>query len=597
MRNDLKKRPQSGKRKRKKKKKSHASIFIIWIFIFIALGSVGYLAMYFFLPSYESQDFHTYFGIDPNEVTIVIKDSRLTNERRAFSSGGEVYFPLSFVTEYIDEYIFWDEALSKATVTALDKVIRIKADELKYYINDAPVETSLPLVTQGGEAFMPSSMIAELYQVEFSYSQRENIAVMDYLTEPKQKRKIAAQTTNVRYKPDKKALIEERLMQDQQVFVYSEEDEYTRIRTENGLLGYVLTRDLGLSETIDAEPLIEPAAAATYTPINGKVNLVWDQMQYKEANTTPERLTPKGGLDVLSPTWFTFDVNSQNGDILSIGDPAYVEWAHSQGYQVWALLSDFSSDRSVLLHQEIIEMALSDTDIRQHVIEQLLSFIAEYNLDGINIDFEYLQKEYADCYLQFFRELYPYMRSRGKALSVDVYNPDMPSYWSQYYNRSEVGKVVDYVCVMAYDENADSAASGPNASFSFVDLGISQTVSEVPSEKVILGLPFFVRVWTEKTVDGVLKCTNEAVDMQTAYSQFASRGAEIRWDDALKCYYSEYITQEDGVDALKRVWLEEAASIEEKLKLVELYDLAGVAGWRRGLETDDVWSLIEEYIP
>jgi spore germination protein YaaH len=189
------------------------------------------------------------------------------------------------------------------------------------------------------------------------------------------------------------------------------------------------------------------------------------------------------------------------------------------------------------------------------------------------------------------------MRAKGKALSVDMYNPDLPGYWSQYYNRTEVGKNADYLCVMAYDENSDSPEAGPNASISFVQAGLEKTMEEVPKEKVILGLPFYSRVWREEDAGGDIVARNTARAMDDAMQFFESRNIQPSWDEVLKSRYAEYSTMESGNSVTYKAWLEDAQSLEEKLAVAQKLGIAGVSGWKRGLETAGTWSLINSYMP
>jgi spore germination protein YaaH len=549
------------------------------------------------MPNYESQDFHSYFELDPKELTVVLGGDRLGAYAGAMSRNGEIFLSTDFIAEYFDDTVFWDEKTSKLTVTTGSEVIRAKANELRYFVNDEPTDLAFPVLEENGEVWMPQSLSKILYPMSVEYVQRENIAVIDYLDRERSIASVSAATSNVRYKADKKALIEERLMQGEQVFVYGKEGDYTRVRTANGLLGYCLTRDLGEQESLAAVPAKESPEFPPLKSISGKISMVWDQVFSKEDNLNEERLVPIPGLDVISPTWFTFDVSEMNGDLVDIGDPAYVDWAHSQGWQVWALVSDFSSDLDTALNSHITQKILSDTDMRDYVIKQLLSFIDLYGLDGINVDFEYVQPEDARHYIQFFRELYPHMRAKGAVLSVDMYNPDLDNYWSKYYNREAVGACADYICVMAYDQSGSSPVPGPNASLPFVEAGLDQTLKEVPKEKVILGMPFYSRIWRTETIDDKDSSRNDAYGMEAAKAFFDSKNTGFAWDEVLKSYYAEYSSVENGNNVTYSVWLEDLQSLEEKLKVAKARDIAGISGWKRGLEAEGVWSLINSYAP
>lgn len=326
-----------------------------------------------------------------------------------------------------------------------------------------------------------------------------------------------------------------------------------------------------------------PAETAEKEARIDKINIVWDQINSPSSNSKTIGMEVPTGLEVICPTWFSFDMESLNGDLISYADADYVDWAHGNGLEVWALISDnFKSDVS--------RHVLSDEGKRAHVIKQLLDYADSLNLDGINIDFEMIAEEFAPDYLKFLQELSPQMKEKGLILSVDMY---VPRQYNLYYNRTEVGKVVDYLIIMGYDEHyAGSETTGPIASKGYVKQGIEDTLAEVPNEKIILGIPFYTRVWRIEGID----FTSKAYGMVSSYNLFEENGAEFIWDDDKGCYYAEYTGEEDGVEFKNIVWLEDERSLEEKLKLVEEYNLAGTSGWRLGLEDPNVWGLIDKYL-
>ncbi|MDR1914379.1 MAG: hypothetical protein LBQ68_07875, partial [Clostridiales bacterium] len=538
-----------GKRRRRRKKKS--AIPIILIILLATLGCIGYVAAYFFLPNFEIVKFHEYFEINPDEVTVVIRDKRMSLEDKPILQNGELYFPIQFVKEYIDPYIFWDSVTQKITITTEDKVTRLMPGENTYYENGEPVSLDVPPYFIDSRAYLPINFLTQIYHITISFNDEENIATMDYLDEPRERGIINSEKARLRYKPDKRAISGLGFIPGEELSIYEVEGEYTRVRTDIGLLGYVYTEYIDIAKPIESVPKPNPKVYSK-TPINGKINMVWDQVIAIEDNAEDWRRHTHDGLDVLSPTWFSFDA-SLDGSIVNIADIDYINWAHEQGYQIWPLLSDFSPNSESILNMDVSNTVLKDTDIREHVIKQLIGYVSLYRLDGINIDFEYIQPDNAENYLQFFRELSPYMNEAGAYLSVDVYNPVLPDYWSRYYNRSELGKVVDYVCVMSYDEHIDSkTGAGAVASLPFVRDGMLQTLDEIPKEKIIMGLPFYTRVWKES--GGEL--TAQAHGMQTAYDMFNGRDAIVSWDEVLGVYYGEYV--ED--DATYKVWLEELES-------------------------------------
>ena len=160
---------------------------------------------------------------------------------------------------------------------------------------------------------------------------------------------------------------------------------------------------------------------------------------------------------------------------------------------------------------------------------------------------------------------------------------------TDHYNRAEQGVAADYVIIMGYDEHYNgSDKAGSVASIDFVENGIINTVKEVPAEKVINALPFYTRIW--QTGAGGIE--SQAVGMEMAAAYVADHGIETRWDETTCQNYGEF---QDG-DTLCQVWLEDAESVKVKLTIMEKYGIAGVAAWRLGFETADIWDVIGEYM-
>ena len=563
-----------------------AILIIAMSILFTISGAVVYILIDRHMPSKEMLSIHEYHSLDKQKLHIVIGTEYIDLEYPPQIMENQLHLPLSFVRECIDPYIFWDEQVEKLTITTVNRVIRMNLDEVEYFENNRPQRLEAPIRRNGTEVYLPASLLRELYDVEIRLEQT-NIVTVEKLTRAKLKSYVVDKVADIRHEPTIKSPIAAKLTQDTLLYVYEEEGDFTRVRTELGEVGYVLTDSLSESEVIEAKEPKEKEIPSKAPRIDGKIVLLWDQMTNMQANGNELRRQILKAVNVLSPTWFEFDEEAFNGDIISLADKDYVKFAHDNGYQVWALITDnFKGDVS--------NMVLSNTETREHVIRQLMDFISEYSLDGINIDFESVREEDSANYVQFFRELYPLMKEIGAVLSVDMY---VPSAWSMYYNREEVGKVVDYVCVMTYDEHwGGSETSGPVASINFVDKGIADTLEEVPRDKILMGIPTYVRVWREVESDGVTSHTIRNYGMEYTYNLFRSNGVEFVWLDDVGKYYGEYSVVESGQEVTYKVWLEDERSIELKLEVAKKYDVAGIAVWKRGLETPEVWDLAEEYI-
>jgi len=318
-------------------------------------------------------------------------------------------------------------------------------------------------------------------------------------------------------------------------------------------------------------------AAADMAP--GKIDMVWDYIGRRADNLNPGQRIILRGLDVVSPTWFS--IGNGAGDISSLADKNYVKWAHDNGLKVWALFENRSDDQRSFT-------VLSNANKRRRMADQIVGFVQEYGLDGINVDFESMSRNTGSFFEKFVAELYSSLKPLGVTLSVDI--PLSINYIRTIYDVSLVAENCDYAVMMAYDQyNIGSPAAGPTASIDWVKQGIEDTLHYIPSGKVILGIPFYTRIWTENS-DGVV-LTSRMEGMQTAWELFRQNADIWERDSATGQIYAEY--EKD----LKRyrVWLEDEHSVSLKLDAINDYNLAGMSGWRAGWEWPHIWDMIAVY--
>ena len=348
--------------------------------------------------------------------------------------------------------------------------------------------------------------------------------------------------------------------------------------TSDGIDGYVEKKNLGKPQNTELSYTGEYNEDYSSLTRDHKINLAWHQVTSEEANAAlGETIQNMTGVNVISPTWFSITANE--GTISSLASADYVNEAHNRGMEVWGLIDNFNSDVSTL-------ETLSTRSSREHIIQKLLEEAKRVGLDGINVDFEALTEEEAPHFIQFVRELSVVCRANNLVLSVD--NP-VPQF-TGFYNRKEQGIVADYVIIMGYDEHTTgSEEAGSVASLPFVKEGIEKTLQEVPKEKVINGIPFYTRLWTESN-NGTL--SSEVMTMDQAIQYVQENGIEVYWEKETAQNYGELLTD----SGTQKIWIEDEQSIEEKMKLIEQYGLAGVASWKLGFERADVWSVISQYL-
>ena len=449
-------------------------------------------------------------------------------------------------------------------------------------VNDEKVNMKKSIVKKDDKYFIPLSEVNRIYNIQVDYIKDTNTVILDSVD---REFKQAHITKNVKIK--NKAMFfsknVEKLKKDEIVTIVPLTDEqkelipndWVKVRTQNGNLGYIQ------SKYIKDEQIIREAKKEE-TKTDEKVSLVWDY--FSEYGTAPNRQgeTIKG-INVVSPAFFYLEKLGKGNLLENVGSSGvnYINWAHNNGYKVWPIVSNNSM-------KETTSEIMNDYELRKKLINQIIEYVDKYNLDGVNIDFEHMNEEDKNLFSRFIIELKPRMAKLGKTVSVDVTAPDGAPEWSLCFDRYTLGKVTDYMMFMAYDQyGSSSPKEGTTAGCDWVEVNISKFLNqeEVPKEKLVLGIPFYTRLWEEK--DGVT--TSETVSIKKIDSVLPEYTTRT-WNDALKQDYVEF--EKNG--AIYKMWIEDEKSIKEKLNLINQYNLAGGCYWVKDFETENIWNIIEK---
>ena len=544
------------------------TVLVLMLLLMAAGGAGGYIYMRKYMPSDELSDKAKVFGIKGSQVALLL-DNELQEEKGIYEDG-QVYLPVGWVNEYLNQRFYWDEG-EKLLVYALPESI-VYADE------DAQGEKG-PLfkVTDDG-MYLSLGLVVNYTDIRtrsFATSQIKRVFI-DTLWEPYDTAEVK-KAGHVREKGGVKSPILTELEQGEQVDVLETMEKWSRVRTEDGYIGYIENRRLDGREQVTPESSFE---APVYTSISmdEKVRLGFHQVTRQEANNTLESyVSVTKDMNVIVPTWF--NVISDDGTYNSLASKEYVDKAHEMGLQVWAMVENVSTQESVKnLNTKTL---MSSTSTRRKLIENLMKEADTYGFDGFNLDFESLKAEAGPHYVQFIREMSVSCRQKGLVLSVDNY---VPSPYSAFYNRREQGIVADYVIIMGYDEHYAGGDAGSVASISYVKDGIENTLKEVPKEKVINAVPFYTRVWTVN--EG--KTTSKAYGIADARQWVADNHVDLTWDQELGQFYGSTVNG----NGEQYIWMEDEKAMALKIGLVKDFDLAGVACWKLGFESSDIWDIV-----
>lgn len=502
----------------------------------------------------------------------------------AVVDGDAVKLPLPFIQENLSlkEAVYYEEKTGSIVLTNTDKVLRLKTNVLTATINSKPYDLRVAAELKDKLVYIPITPLEELYGIKVEYNKDTGVVTVLRAGDAVQ-RAVAEKGTEIRNEPTIRAPIVQDLPAQGDVRLWDEEKGWYRAQSENGIVGYVAKNDVSLTEVEKTEQIKAEEPFVAWKVVGSKVNLTWEAVYQKTPN--PANIPDMPGVNVVSPSWF--ELLNGEGQIQSKADPVYVDWAHKKGMQVWALFSNgFEAERTT--------KALSSADTRFKMIQQLLAYVQMYKLQGINLDFESVATVDKANLVQFVRELTPLLHEEGVVVSIDVTPKSNSELWSLFLDRAALGKVVDYMMVMAYDEHwASSPTSGSVASLPWVEQSLARILEEdkVPPGKVVLGMPLYARVWSEtKDKSGAVKVSSKALGMEAVQKIIAERKLKPVLDGKAGQHYVEYT--EDG--ALKRIWIEDALSVQARVALAKKYNLAGVATWQRAFQSDDIWQVIHQ---
>lgn len=541
---------------------------VILTIVLAAGAAAGFILYRKYKPSKEQVDQSEWYQASGNESAVFLNSEREKGVKGRYIDG-QVYLPVDWVDEAVNERFYWDEENSQLIYTLPDQIV---------YANEETMGSSGKplLVQQDGTVWLLSSLVSAYTNVRIETFDTDGVhrIFVDTTWESQQLAKVKKNTA-LRIRGGVKSALITEVPSGAEVTVLEQLENWSRVRTEDGQVGYLPNRRLKETE---AKTLVSTFQEPEYTSISmdEPVVLVWHQVTNLSANQAMQTLiSATKGVNVIAPTWFMLTDNSGNYE--SLADKNYVDQAHAMGMQVWAVLDNFNKGDNVQS-----EVLFASTAARKKLIASLMKDAQTYGFDGINLDVEGIKASAGPHYVQFIRELSVDCRKAGLVLSIDSY---VPASYSAFYNWAEQGRVADYVVMMGYDEHFAGGEAGSVASIGYERQGITDLLKQVPKEKLISAIPFYTRIWKEDASG----TSSQSVGISSAKEWVETNQVELYWQEDLGQYYGEL--EKDGVNY--EIWMEEERSLELKMQLIRDNGLAGVACWRLGLEPADVWDVVK----
>ena len=555
-------------RKRKRKK---IILVIVLVFLLAAVGAGVYIAFRIFGPSTEKVDTAEIFKVNTDEVALII-DGKLS-DRKGITVGGQIYIPSDVAGLYVDNRLFVDE---------FEKILCYTTDEgtTDYNIGEE-VNGETPLMESNGSLYVMFDFAVRNGRCE--YKQYDNPSRISIYSDRNKTYTFVtlAEDTRLRSGPGKKYPYLTDLTEGTEIFQNDEkkaENEFQAVVTEDGLSGYIPMESIKKTETKAIE-FTRESPSFTQKTIDGTVCIGWHNVESAAVTSLPENLGLADAVNVVSPTWMVLKNNK--GGIISYANKTYANAVHEAGRQLWPTIRDFPGESLRLA------TLLGQTTSRRKLIQKIIKESEKYNFDGINVDFERVKDKSASAYLQFLRELTVECHQHDLIISSDNY--PIREY-NSFYNAPEQGRVVDYCVFMAYDEHyAGSEEAGSVSSIVYVQDAIAKAVNCIPKERVVVGLPFYTRLWLEAATKDGTTLKSKIFGISDAENWLWRRGVNPNWDKETGQYYAEF---SDSKKRTFKMWVENERSIKEKLKEAVSSEIAGVAFWAMGFERAITWDTV-----
>lgn len=553
---------------------------IVIVVLFISALSYGVFKL-----NYSNKNLIPVF--EEGKLNLVIEDEYITSPHSLKIADGEILLDFDTVKKYFDPSVKWEENSEKVIISTKGRTIKMKTKSLTSFVNDSPLSLNIPVIQEDGVVYIPIEFLNDFYGIKVTHIEENKVVIIDYKTDFVQAANVIEPGAVLRNGRDVKHPVLRKFDDTKEDYenemrIFEEYDKWYKVRTWDGVVGFIEKRYVVakiVTESIpgekDREAADEALDAESFSEVeNGKINLVWDMVYTRRSN--PSSVPDMKGLDVISPTWF--QVQNSKGDLMNRAYSSYEKWAHEKGYKVWALLSNDFQD------SEMTSKFLKDDKAMENFTKQILAYASLYNLDGINIDFENFYQWDRDLFTRFVEIITPKLKEQGLVVSVDV--NDIPC-----YDKKALGQIVDYVMYMSYDQHwRTSPVAGSVAQVTWQERILKRVLEEegVPKEKLLLGLPYYTRLWEEKTENGAMCLSSVALTMEEAKKTIAENDAETVWDEESGQFYAEYQKENSRF----RIWLEDENSINIKSSLVHKYNLAGVCAWSRNFVSDNIWDVL-----
>ncbi len=556
---------------------------IVALVLILIIGGVGIGGMLLEKYSYskETADLTEYYGVTGDRLAIVLQDEIVPEQ--AVRRGGICYFDLDTVHTYFNEGFYVDTTEQLLLYTTAVDTYRAGIGGSSWQNGAEAKDLGYVICFIEGETVYVAADYVKMF-TNYSYEVFNDLCIQVYTEWGTKELAEVTKGTQVRTLGGIKSPILRQIEKGETVEILEQMETWSKVKTSDSIIGYIENKRLS-EITAETETPVTDYVPEEYTslPMEGKVSLGWHAIGGLGGNDTLGAMVAEGkGMNVIAPTWFS--LNDNEGSFRSFGSAQYVQQAHGYGLEVWGVWDNFNYKNETGSNIDSYTI-LSATSKRQRLVQGIISTAQSLGLDGINIDYEGLAEDVGVHYIQFLRELSVECRKNSLVLSIDNY---VPFHFNEYYRLDIQGEIADYVIIMGYDEHwHGSKDPGSVASIDYVSNGLEKTLEQVPANKVVNALPFYTILWKTEGAE----VTDEYITLNNVADFLQRVNVTPGWDEETCQNYAEW----QSGSATYQIWVEDLESLNVKLNVMSVKDIAGVAVWRLGYGTASAWELIKAY--
>ncbi len=266
---------------------------------------------------------------------------------------------------------------------------------------------------------------------------------------------------------------------------------------------------------------------------------------------------------------------TEDGNLINLEDANLIIPATEAGVRPMMVLTPLDADGN--FNDNIAIRVFENPDAQQNLIDNIEANIKNKNMGGVDFDFEYLAADYADDYVELVGRTRGRLRPQGYLTTVALapkVSTDHPGLLYQGHDYAGMGQAADYCLLMTYEWGYTYGPPLPVSPINSVRRVLDYGVTQIPPEKILMGMSNYGYDWRLPFVQGESKA--EKLTNYQALARAEYYGVDVQYDEEAQAPFFTY-TSPDGSEHI--VWFEDERSWRARLALVEEYGLAGISIW------------------